>query len=228
MGISENKPDLNDHSSPVNDLGLMGGMFDPVHFGHLNLAENVLRQLSLDELHFVPCGIPSHRGSLVAPSEHRLAMLELAIGDEKRFRVDDRECLSSETSYSFNTLAAVREERPDCRLYFVMGLDAFNSLPSWYRWKEIFDLAHIIVAHRPEFKLEYTDELADEYKTRTVSTVEELRQQSLGNIYFAEMREMNVSSTMVRHHIAGHKPLESLLPAALIEYIETKKLYTED
>jgi len=90
MGISENKPDLNDHSSPVNDLGLMGGMFDPVHFGHLNLAENVLRQLSLDELHFVPCGIPSHRGSLVAPSEHRLAMLELAIGDEKRFRVDDR------------------------------------------------------------------------------------------------------------------------------------------
>ena len=203
----------------------MGGMFDPVHLGHLNVAKSALQILGLDEFRFVPCGVPVHRDSLIAGSEHRIAMLKLAIEDAPRCSIDSRECLSAEPSYTVNSLIAIREEEPQSRLYFLMGLDAFVSLPTWYRWQSIFEFAHVIVAARPGVVPEFDEVLQTQLEQRQVKTAEALTHHMAGKIFMADMEEKNISSTMVRKRLSEHADMEDVLPVSVIDYIESNNLY---
>ena len=135
----------------VGPLGILGGTFDPIHFGHLRLGEEALQQLSLEQIRFIPAGQPPLRESPCASAVHRLAMAKLAIAGNPRFEVDEGEVTAAQQSYSVDTLARLRREvGPTRPLVLLLGTDAFNRLEQWHQWQEIFTLAHIAVANRPQ------------------------------------------------------------------------------
>ena len=217
---------MNDDFKPVSDLGLMGGMFDPVHNGHLNIAISVLGILKLDEVRLIPCGNPVHRDRVFASRDHRMAMLELAITGNSQLGIDNREFRSKDPSYTLNTLYAIKQEMPQCRLYYIMGQDSFNTMPSWYRWKEIFSLAHVVVAGRPGIEPLFDALLKDEYDKRVVKTAAEMKQFGSGKIFSAKVDLLDISSSLVRKKIAAGENVEKLLPEKVASYVKTHKLYS--
>jgi len=206
----------------------MGGMFDPVHNGHLNIALGTQQRLQLDRLALLPCGIPVHRANDLTPAMHRLAMLHLALQDHAGLVVDDRECLEPAPSYAFNSLQAIRRENPEAALYYLVGQDAFNKFHTWYHWREIFGLTHIVVAARPGATAETGGELSGEVRVRKVESVDELKQSTCGKIFTLEMPMLDISSTMVRERVSRHEPIDDLVPTSVADYIETNGLYTAE
>ena len=138
--------------SPV--LGVFGGTFDPIHCGHLELAREVRAALDLVALRFIPAGDPPHRAAPVESAMHRLAMVELAIADHPGLEIDAREIQRRGRSYTVETLEELRNEQPSRALALIVGGDAFLGFPSWHRWRERFDLAHIVVVARPGIALD--------------------------------------------------------------------------
>ena len=131
-------------------IGILGGTFDPVHFGHLRLAVEMYQDLGLQEVRLVPCRIPPHRNAPQASPEQRLAMLRLAIEHELGLRVDQRELQRDGPSYMVDTLQSLRDELgPDTPLSLILGMDAFDDIDTWHRWEELIQLAHFIVIQRP-------------------------------------------------------------------------------
>ncbi|MFM2286880.1 MAG: hypothetical protein RL684_23, partial [Pseudomonadota bacterium] len=136
-------------SEPV---GLFGGTFDPIHYGHLRTAYELWQSLRLAQVRFLPTGNPPHRESSLASTELRVQMVQAAIAGNEAFVVDDRETRREGLSYSVDTLLDLRREFPDRSLCLLLGMDAFLGMPHWHRWRDIFDLAHVVVAHRPGWK----------------------------------------------------------------------------
>ena len=136
-------------------LGVFGGTFDPVHFGHLRLAEEACAALGLQQVLWVPAGRPPHRDRPLAASAHRLHMVSLAIAGNPRFALDATEAGSDTASYTVNTLRRLRQQLGSAQpLVLLLGADAFAGLPSWYHWQELFELAHLAVATRPQHSLD--------------------------------------------------------------------------
>jgi nicotinate-nucleotide adenylyltransferase len=209
-------------------IGIYGGTFDPVHYGHLRTALEVADTLELDELRFLPCGLPPHRKLPEAAGHLRLQMLELALCDaDPRFRIDCRELKREGPSYMVDTLRSLRGEigraTPLC---LIVGMDAFRGLQSWYRWQELFDLAHLIVMGRPGTRAE------DDAKTlrvcagrRQADQAGMLRMQPSGLVYFAEVTQLAIAATRIRQLIhSGHDP-RYLLPDPVLEFIRQQGLY---
>lgn len=206
----------------------MGGMFDPVHNGHLGIASATLSLLKLDALVLLPCGQPVHGKTIIASCSHRLAMLRLATRENSSLLVDDRECRVDSPSYAFDSLQAIRKERPETRLYYLMGRDAFNSFHSWYRWQDIFSLAHIVVAARPGYDPVLPAPLQQEFNSRNAASVEELKASQAGRIHLATLELSDLSSTTIRERLARNEAIDGLVPANVAEYIHANKLYTPE
>ena len=136
----------------MQPIGLFGGTFDPIHYGHLRTAFELWQELRLAEVRFLPTGSPPHRDDPLASSELRLAMVRAAVADQPAFVVDDREIRRTGISYSVDTVTELRAEYPDRSLCLLLGMDAFLGLPNWHRWRDLLGLAHIVVAHRPGWK----------------------------------------------------------------------------
>ena len=137
----------------MRPIGIFGGTFDPIHYGHLRTAFELLQTLQFAEVRFIPCGDPPHRGVTQASAALRLDMVRLATRKEPGFVVDERELQRDGPSYSIDTLVSLREEFPDRSLCLITGMDAFLGLSSWHRWDEIMNFAHIVVAHRPGWQV---------------------------------------------------------------------------
>ena len=212
-------------SDSAIDLGMMGGMFDPVHNGHLNIALTSLELLQLDALHFLPCGNPVHKNEDFASSAHRLAMLELGVKDIDSIQIDARECQSEAPSYTQSSLKSIRSENPGSRLFFILGQDAFNSLTTWNRWEEIFLLAHIVIAGRADIEIELPAKLLSEFNNRRVNSVEEMKQYKHGKILTESFPIIDISSTMVRERINGGSDIQGLVPPLVERYIHSHNLY---
>ena len=212
-------------SDLATDLGLIGGMFDPIHYGHLNIALTSIELLQLDALHFLPCGNPVHKNEVFASSAQRLAMLELGVKDIESIQIDARECQSDAPSYTQNSLKSIRSESPGSRLFFILGQDAFNSLTTWNRWEEIFLLAHIIIVGRPDIEVELPAKLLSEFNNRRVNSAEEMKQYEHGKILTANFPMIDISSTMVRERINGGGDFQELVPPLVARYIHTHSLY---
>jgi nicotinate-nucleotide adenylyltransferase len=214
-------------------LGVMGGMFDPVHDGHLAAARLALDALALERVHLVPCARPNHRSEPGISAEHRVAMLELAIAGDQRLIVDTRELQRPGVSYMVDTLRSFVEEFPHAILVYILGQDSFYSLPRWYQWRELLDLCHLAVINRPAElgagepdagKSGMPAELDAEYQQRKVADVDSLMATARGRILRLHNLDMPASSTAVRSSLLQGKRAVPV-PAAVLEYIELHGLY---
>lgn len=206
-------------------LGVFGGTFDPIHFGHLRIALDVKEALSLDEIRFIPNAVPPHREPSRADSHQRLTMLRLATADEPGFVVDDREINRGGLSYTVDTLKTLRDDFPESSVSMLLGSDAFSGLTSWHRWNELFDLAHIIVMKRPGWMPPQDGALGDVVQARVIEKAEDLHVFSCGKIYFCPVTQLAISSTDIRERLGrGHSP-SFLLPSKVVDYITKTQIY---
>ncbi len=213
-------------------IGLFGGTFDPIHFAHLRLAEEVSDAFALEQVHFIPVAVPPHRNEPRASPAHRLAMTRIATQGNPRFVVDGRELKRAGASYTFDTLSEVRSESGNRPLCLLMGADAFVALMTWHRWSELFDLAHVVIARRPGYPLErlassLPGQLRAQYMRRHAADHAALQASPAGSIFTHELTALDVSASELRTLIKRHASLRYLLPDSVIAYIEEHKLYKE-
>jgi nicotinate-nucleotide adenylyltransferase len=211
-------------------IGLFGGTFDPIHFGHLRLAEEMAEQIGLSQIRFIPAGTPPHRSRPRTEARHRLAMVELATANNARFVVDSREMTQAQLSYTVDTLLDLRNSfgltQPLCLL---LGADAFLGLSNWHRWRELFDLSHIAVAHRPGYpqstwKDNMPEVLRDELEQRWAHP-DDIKTCAAGLIVMRPITALDISATYIRDTLrAGHNP-RYLIPDVVLDYIHTHQLY---
>lgn len=207
---------------PIRPLGLLGGTFDPIHYGHLRPAQEVLDALSLDEMRLIPSARPPHRAAPVASAEQRLRMAQLAVTEFPRFSVDDREIRRSGPSYTVPTLESLRVEMGDRPLCLVLGLDAFLGLESWHRWGEIPDLAHLVVLTRPGWVLGDLPAWAG----GRLGPPEDLALSPAGRLFFLAVKPQNISATGIRSALARGQSVQGLLPQAVQGFICQNHLYS--
>lgn len=209
-------------------IGVFGGTFDPIHFGHLRPALELSEQLSLQRMLLVPCSVPPHRPQPQASVEQRLAMLQRAVEGEPALQIDERELRRSGPSYMVDTLVSLRDELADTPLCLCIGVDAFLGLPGWHRWQELLQLAHIVVAHRPGWQLDEKSmkgelgALMNSHLERDVSAITE---QKAGNILLCSVTQLAISATAIRKCIQAGRSARYLLPDAVWHYILEQKLY---
>ena len=212
-------------------IGILGGTFDPVHLGHVALAEAALEELPLGEVLLLPSGSPGHRAPAVAGAGQRLAMLRLATAGDPRFRIDDTELATSQPTYTVHTLTRLRAQLGTGQpLALLLGADSFLSLPTWLRWRELFDLAHIAIANRPGHRAggsEAPAELAAQIAGRC-GRREQLGESAAGKIVRFDMPQLDISASAVRSELAAGQSTRHLLPAAVLTYIETHHLYRKE
>ncbi|MGH8631638.1 MAG: nicotinate-nucleotide adenylyltransferase [Burkholderiales bacterium] len=211
-------------------LALLGGTFDPIHYAHLRLGEELADAFGLSEVRFVPAAAPPHRAAPRASAEQRRRMVELAIAGNPRFRLDDRELRRQGASYSYDTLTEVRDEIGDRPLCLLMGADAFVAFTTWHRWEEVLELAHVVVARRPGYPLEQLaaslpGALKSQYVHRHIADARGARLEPAGRIFTHELTALDVSATALRELIGRGGSLRYLLPDAVIAYIESQRLY---
>jgi nicotinate-nucleotide adenylyltransferase len=212
-------------------IGILGGTFDPIHFGHLRLAEDMLELADLKQISFIPAGTPPHRGTPQVTARHRSAMVGLAIADQPRFVLDEREVDRTTPCYTVETLSELREEFGIAQsLCLLMGSDAFLELNTWHEWQQLFGLAHIVVGYRPGYTLEERihtaiPELRQHYQRR-LCAVAELSRLPSGCITGLAIPELDISATLIRNRVAQNRSIRYLLPNTVAEYIHQHHLYT--
>jgi nicotinate-nucleotide adenylyltransferase len=219
--------------APGKPLGIFGGTFDPLHYGHLRLAEEAADALSLARVRWIPAGQPVLRGAPQASAAQRLEMVRLAIAGNPRFEVDAAEVDAERASYTVATLERLRAasvcgaQRP---LVLLLGADAFANLLDWHRWPALFDLAHLAVAHRPGFALdpaELPPQLAECYRQRLCQDPAALCAAPAGRIAIFAMTPLDISATKIRALLSKHCSARYLLPDAVLAYIHDHHLYPE-
>ena len=193
-------------------IGLFGGTFDPIHNGHLRTAFELWQSLRLAQVRFLPTGNPPHREVPLASSELRLEMVRAAVAGQPGFAVDDREIRRTGVSYSVDTLIELRREHPQRSLCLLLGMDAFLGMPTWHRWREIFELAHVVVAHRPGWKAPITGPLGEEMVDRGTGSIRDLHTRLAGNVYVHVPTQLEISSTELRQLMEAGRDPRYLVP----------------
>lgn len=212
-------------------VGIFGGTFDPIHYGHLRPALELREQLALSEVRFIPASVPPHRGEPVATAQQRLAMLQLALQGCEGMRIDERELQRSGPSYMADTLRSLRDEVGEQPLVLLLGLDAFLGLPSWHAWRAIIELAHIAVATRPGWnndQLQLHPQLAQLWRERLSDEVMSLHRTPAGRMVMVEVTPLDISATAIRAQLRQGRSPRFLLPDSVLDYIERNHLYTSD
>ena len=208
-------------------IGLFGGTFDPIHNGHLRTAFELWQALRLAQVRFLPSGSPPHREQPLASAEMRLEMVRAAVAGQSAFIVDDREMRRSGVSYSVDTLLDLRRELPERSLCLLLGMDAFLGMPHWHRWREIFELAHIVVAHRPGWKAPMTGPLGEVMVDRGTGSVRDLHSAPAGRVYVHAVTQLEISSTELRQLILAGRDLRYLVPDCVREIILRTGCYAQ-
>jgi nicotinate-nucleotide adenylyltransferase len=186
----------------MRKIGLFGGTFDPIHIGHLIIAEEVRRKLSLSEVWFIPSYVPPHKRDAVITPEHRLKMVELAIQSNKHFKVIDIELKRKGKSYTLDTMKQLKEDYPDEEFYFIIGADMVEYLPNWYKIDELIRLVQFVGVKRSGYKLESA------YPVKEV-----------------EVPLIEISSTELRKRLGKGESTYYWIPEEVRQYIREMGLY---
>lgn len=206
-------------------IGILGGTFDPIHYGHLRTALDVLQQLRLEELRFIPLRNPPHRENPFTSPQQRLAMVEAAIAAQPGFRVDSRELDREGPSYTVDTLYSLRKELGDTPICLLLGTDAFLGLPNWHKPEEIMGLAHLVVMQRPGETAPHSPQLDSLMQGRYADTADELKATPGGRILFQTVTQLEISATAIRNMIQQGESPRFLMPEPALAIIEQQQLY---
>jgi nicotinate-nucleotide adenylyltransferase len=205
-------------------IGILGGTFDPIHYGHLRTGLELLERLPLSEMRFVPCGRPPHRPAPATPARLRLRMVRAAVRTQPGFVADAREIERSGLSYTVDTLASLHADFPGSVLCLVLGMDAFLGLPRWHRWLELFELAHVVVAHRPGWRVPESGPLGDLVKERWTGDPAKLSQ-GAGRIHVEPVTQLEISSTELRAAVRAGRDPRYLVPDSVRQIILETECY---
>lgn len=197
--------------------GVMGGTFDPIHCGHISVAEEACREIGLTEVIFMPAGQPYFKDlSAISPPEHRLKMIELAIAGKPSFRISRIELDRPGPSYAVDSIARIRQQlKPEDEIFFIMGWDSLLTLNRWYEADRLIRLCRIAVAPRPGLPRPDVSRLEKDLPGITERTV--VMQGPL----------VDISSTEIRRRVSLGLPFDHLVPPAVAEYIREKGLYSK-
>ena len=211
----------------LSPMGIFGGTFDPVHYGHLRTAFELIHALRLAEMRFLPAGTPPHRTRPLADANLRLEMVRAATEAQPGFIVDDRELHREGPSYSVDTLLDLRAEYAHRSICLIVGMDAFLSLPKWYHWREILQLAHVVVAHRPGWRAPDMGPLGELLVDRGTGRVGDLHETRAGRIYIHAVTQLEISSSAIRQLIRSGGDPRFLMPDAVRAIIHRSGCYAE-
>lgn len=207
-------------------IGVFGGTFDPIHFGHLRPALDILQDLPLQEVRFVPLRTAVHRDQPLATADQRLTMLRRAVAGQQGFVVDERELRREARSYTYDTLVDLRHELgADLPLCLLIGLDAFGGFLSWHRPDGILDLAHLVVMRRPGAGEPVDSSLRDWIEPRRVNDPAELAPVPSGRVILREVTQLDISASAIRAMVGRNQSPRFLLPDAVLGFIEREELY---
>ena len=207
---------------------MLGGTFNPVHYGHLRSAVELVEHLGLAQLRLMPAAVPPHREPPGCSAEHRAAMVELAIRGETRLLCDRRELARPGPSYTIDSLVELRAELgAEGPLLLVIGCDALLGLESWLRWRELLDHAHIVVLARPGWRLPETGELGAWLMRHRAAEPRALHEGPSGGVHVEALRPLDISATEIRALLQSGKSVRYLLPEPVLDYIETNGLYRQ-
>ena len=208
-------------------IALVGGTFDPIHYGHLDAADAARRALSLDEVLLVPTNDPPHRPARPhASAFHRFALTALAISDRAGYRVTDLELSRVGRSYTIDTLEALHAQGwPASQIFFVLGADAFADIATWHRFPDVLEAAHFVVIARPGTAIESAMARVPMLRARVRETTVAARNQPGTGIFLVEARTRDVSSTTIRARLAAGQPIDDLVPTMVARHILAHHLY---
>ncbi|MDH3266562.1 MAG: nicotinate-nucleotide adenylyltransferase [Gammaproteobacteria bacterium] len=209
----------------MRPIGIFGGTFDPIHYGHLRTAFEVLQALRFREVRFVPSAAPPHRDQACADARLRLEMVQVAVRGQPGFVVDDCEFSRDGPSYTVDTLTVMREEHNDAPLGLIVGMDAFLGLTEWHRWDEILQLAHIIVAHRPGWQAPQQGDLGELIGAHQSTCVDDLQEKRHGLIHIHAVTQLEIASTEIRELVATGRDPRFLMPDAVRDLIVESGCY---
>jgi nicotinate-nucleotide adenylyltransferase len=208
-------------------IGILGGTFDPIHYGHLRTALELLERLPLSEIRFIPCARPPHRAAPATPGALRLRMVQAAIRGQPGFVADARELDRPGPSYTIDTLENLRADFPASTLCLVLGMDAFLGLPRWHRWLELFDLAHIVVAHRPGWRVPDSGPLGELVNERWTSDAAMLAT-GAGRVHVEPVTQLEISSTELRAGVRAGRDPRYLVPDGVRRIILDTECYAAE
>lgn len=198
-------------------VGILGGTFDPIHYGHLRIASAVLSRLSLTSVVLIPNRQPPHKaGRHVTPAEDRLAMVRLAVRSNPAFSVDTLEMEREGPSYTYDTVTELRRRHPLWDMAFISGLDGFLDIRTWHRWQELLHLVTFVVINRPGYPRQQLD-----------SFLAELGPSYMDSVRYLELPGVDISSSRIRERAEHGQSLAGLVPDAVAEYIARQRLYHE-
>lgn len=210
----------------MRKIGILGGTFDPVHYGHLRIAVECKEALGLDELRMIPCALPSHRNEPDANAQQRLEMLSLALLDIKDIIADDRELKRKGYSYTVDTLESLKKTFPEAVFYLIIGSDSFQNILQWHKWQSIVELANIVIAQRPDHGNDQ-ESLAGKTLAERFCSVDEIKNAESGKITCLGVSQLDISATRIRNLILEKRTLKFLLPDSVIQFIEKHNLYKD-
>lgn len=206
-------------------VGIFGGTFDPIHYGHLRTALEIRERLMLDHVRFIPCADPPTAKRPLLDAAMRLRIVAAAIATEPGFVADDREIVRGGVSYTADTLKDLRAEFAQLPLALLMGMDAFLSMPSWRDWQSFLEYSHIIVAHRPGWVAPRDGLLGELIATRAVDSPQRLHEDLSGNVFIAEVTQLEISSTALRRSISEGVDPKFLVPPAVRSIVLEMECY---
>ena len=221
-------------STAPRPLGVFGGTFDPVHYGHLRLAEEAADALQLERIRWIPAGLPALRDAPRVGPAQRLDMVRLAIADNPRFELDAAEVIAQQTSFTVPTLERLRQTgicSPNQALVLLVGADAFAGMAGWHRWESLFELTHVAVTHRPGYAVDakyLPPALADVFQRRFCDNPRLLPETPAGHIVTFAMTPLDISATKIRTLLSKGLSARYLMPDSVIAHIHDHRFYTEN
>ena len=208
---------------PGELVGVFGGTFDPIHNGHLETVRAVREVCGLERILFIPAATPPHRDAPGATPQQRMEMVALAIADDRRFILDDREFRRPPPSYTYHTLSSLAEDMPGSVCCFILGIDALLNIDSWYRWQDVLEMANFIAMGRPGFSP--PSPLPQWWQQRSIASARELGNKTGGQILEVNIAPRADSATQIRQGIANGEDVSAMIPKPVWQYIRTHNLY---
>lgn len=211
----------------MKSIGILGGTFNPIHYGHLRMAQELADALNFDEVRFIPAANPPHKDAPAISAEHRAAMVRLAIKNNPAFTCDDRELRRTGASYTIDTLLSLRQELgAQVSITLLMGSDAFTKFDTWHRWEEIIQHCHIVLVQRPQTEPNKLPRILETFlHNHYTENGDDLHDTPAGFVTMRQVTALDISSTAIRDTLQQGFSARYLMPDHVIEYIHARQLY---